>query len=98
MPFFQDLSMTQWRHLMRLIYLFFPHMRKMKGWLRHGENCLNAKNDAEFRKHIEMLIENKEMRLKLGQGAKALAESKSIDILSRNAGDIYKKLLNWDIK
>lgn len=69
-----------------------------EGWLRHGENCLKAKNDAEFRKHIEMLIENKEMRLKLGQGAKALAESKSIDILSRNAGDIYKKLLNWDIK
>ena len=69
-----------------------------EGWLEHGENCLKAKSDEEFKKHVKMLLENKEMRLKLGQGAKILAERKSINALSRKANDAYIKLLNDDIK
>ena len=63
-----------------------------KGWLEHGENCLKAKSNEEFKRYIEMLLEDKNMRLKLGHGAKILAENKSIEALSKKVMDIYAKL------
>jgi len=38
------------------------------------------------------LLEDKNMRLKLGHGAKILAENKSIEALSKKVMDIYAKL------
>lgn len=62
-------------------------------WLFHGENCLKARTNEEFEKCIKMLIEDKNLREKLGRNAKILAQENSIETLSQSLELIYKKLI-----
>jgi 1,2-diacylglycerol-3-alpha-glucose alpha-1,2-glucosyltransferase len=65
-----------------------------KGWLIHGKNCLKAKNDKEFEKYLRKLIENENLRKKLGKNAKILAGDKSVQNLAKKTLLEYKKLIN----
>ena len=62
-------------------------------WLIHGENCLKAKNDGEFKKYLGELISDPDLRKKLGAGALALAQSRSKPVLARKLKEIYTSLL-----
>lgn len=64
-----------------------------QGWLIHNQNCLKAKNDKEFEKYLKELINDKDLCNRLGNGAKKLAEEKSIESLSQKALVEYKNLL-----
>lgn len=63
------------------------------GWLVHGENCLKAKNNEEFEKYLRQLIDDKNLREKLGENAKILAQKENIKILSQKMFENYEKLL-----
>ncbi|MEI6498798.1 MAG: glycosyltransferase family 4 protein [bacterium] len=64
-----------------------------EGWLVHGENCLKAKNDEEFVKYLEQLINDPKLREHLGQNANKLAKTRSIGVVSGKALVVYKKLM-----
>jgi len=62
-------------------------------WLRDGENCLKAKNNEEFKTCIERLINDENLRNRLIEGAKILAQQESIETLNKNLFMTYQKLL-----
>ncbi|MFA6171249.1 MAG: glycosyltransferase family 4 protein [Patescibacteria group bacterium] len=64
-----------------------------EGWLKHGENCLKAKNDNEFSKYLNELLRDEDLRKKLGIGALALAQSKSKSVLALKLKEVYDLLL-----
>jgi 1,2-diacylglycerol-3-alpha-glucose alpha-1,2-glucosyltransferase len=64
------------------------------GWLRHGENCLKAKNSHEFEIYLQKLIEDSELRKRLKEKALLLAKENSLQALSEKTGVIYKNLLD----
>jgi glycosyltransferase involved in cell wall biosynthesis len=64
-----------------------------EGWLRHGENCLKAKNEAEFDMYLKMLIEDAEMRQRLGKEAHLLAEEHSLETVRKKFESIIKKAI-----
>ena len=64
------------------------------GWLIHQKNCLKAKNDAEFERYLNLLMADKNLRNKLGENAKLMAQNESIEALSRKIELEYKKLLS----
>ena len=62
-------------------------------WLKHGINCLKAKNDGEFKAHLKNVIKDKKLREKLSKGALKLAVSEDIKIQSKKLLGTYKKIL-----
>jgi 1,2-diacylglycerol-3-alpha-glucose alpha-1,2-glucosyltransferase len=64
-----------------------------KGWLRHGENCLKAKNGNEFKMYLGELMKDTDLRKRLGEKALLLAKENSLQALSIKMNDIYNKLL-----
>jgi 1,2-diacylglycerol-3-alpha-glucose alpha-1,2-glucosyltransferase len=63
-----------------------------QGWLRHGENCLKAKNFGEFEKYLKMLAEDKDLRERLGQNALKLAGENSLERLKEKTLSVYENL------
>ncbi|MCL5004489.1 MAG: glycosyltransferase family 4 protein [Patescibacteria group bacterium] len=63
------------------------------GWLIHGVNCLKAKNEKEFEDYLNQLTNDENLRKKLGENAKILAQEKSTEVLKVKTLSIYKKLL-----
>ncbi|MCX6701771.1 MAG: glycosyltransferase family 4 protein [Candidatus Zambryskibacteria bacterium] len=49
-----------------------------EGWLVHNVNCLKAKDESEFEVCLNNLLEDNELRDKLGKNALLLAEKESI--------------------
>lgn len=64
-----------------------------KGWMVDEKNCLMAKTDAEFEMRLKELIENPELRKKLGENAKIMANERSMEALGTKTLGVYKKLL-----
>jgi 1,2-diacylglycerol-3-alpha-glucose alpha-1,2-glucosyltransferase len=64
-----------------------------RGWLVDGENCLKAKDEADFIVKLGRLIEDKDLRAKLSRGALELAKHESLETLSNRLEQIYKGLL-----
>jgi len=64
-----------------------------QGWLKHGVNCLKAKNNDEFKICLNSLINDQNLRDKLSQGAKILAQKESIEVLNKQLFLIYQRLL-----
>ncbi|MFH1346805.1 MAG: glycosyltransferase family 4 protein [Spirochaetota bacterium] len=62
-------------------------------WLKDGINCLKAKNNEEFKIHLENIIKDKKLREKLSKGALKLAESEDIKTQSKKLLETYQKLL-----
>lgn len=55
----------------------------------HGENCLKGEGPKEFREHLERLRDNPELREKLGENARELAERRTLDQVQKK----YEKCL-----
>ncbi len=64
-----------------------------KGWLIHKENCFKARSQEEFENYVEMLLNDKELREKMGQKAYELAQKNSIENIGRKFLTIYDNLL-----
>jgi 1,2-diacylglycerol-3-alpha-glucose alpha-1,2-glucosyltransferase len=65
-----------------------------RSWLRHGENCLKGDSADTFAEAIEQMRQDGEMRERLRQGARKLAEehdiSRTVDLLA----DVYTRLVS----
>lgn len=64
-----------------------------RGWLKHGENCLKARSAGEFEKYLEKLIEDGELRKRLGENARRMARDHDIRTLAKKTQDIYNTLV-----
>lgn len=64
-----------------------------QGWLVHGENCLKAKNNEEFSSHLKKLLEDGNLRKRLGENAKILAQKESLPEMAKKTLAIYQNLL-----
>ncbi len=64
-----------------------------KGWLIHQENCLKAKNDKEFKKYLNLLIKDKNLRERLGKNALKMAQDEDILEIAKKTKRIYENLL-----
>lgn len=62
-----------------------------QGWLIHGENCLKAKTDEEFIRHLDNLSKDINLRQKLSAGAKSLAKKEDIKVLGENLMKVYRQ-------
>ncbi len=65
-----------------------------KDWFTDGENCLKARSPEGFSKALRELKEDRELREKIGQNAKALAEEHTLDALADQLNSLYKDLDN----
>ncbi|MCX6731893.1 MAG: glycosyltransferase family 4 protein [Candidatus Parcubacteria bacterium] len=65
-----------------------------RDWLKHGENCLKAKNNEEFKICLDRLINDQNLKNRLSEGAKILAQKESIDFLNKNLFLTYQRLLS----
>lgn len=63
------------------------------GWLEHHVNCLKAKTEEEFTQCLKMLIENKELRNRLGKAALALAQEESLFNQAKKMEIIYNLII-----
>lgn len=64
-----------------------------RGWLADGENCLIAKNEAEFADKLEKLLNDSGLRERLGKAAEKMAESHNLKNIGKKLIDIYQSLL-----
>jgi 1,2-diacylglycerol-3-alpha-glucose alpha-1,2-glucosyltransferase len=63
-------------------------------WLKNGENCLKAKDNADFGPRLERIIADDNLNKKLREGAAALAREEDIDVLNKKLMATYKNLLS----
>lgn len=64
-----------------------------EGWLIDRKNCLKAKNDEEFAECVNMLLNNSDLREKLGKESLSLAADHNLIRIKDNLAGIYDKLL-----
>lgn len=64
-----------------------------RGWLFDGENCLKAKNDDEFADCVTRLTGDQNLKNKLLENAKLLAQENSIESLNKKLLMAYQELL-----
>lgn len=64
-----------------------------QGWLKDGANCLKAKNDDEFKIYLNSLINDQNLKNRLSEGIKILAQKESIDFLNKKLFLTYQRLL-----
>ncbi len=62
-------------------------------WLRAGENCLKAKSDDEFTSCLERLLNDPDLKKKLSDNAKVLAQEENISAQNKKLLTIYQRLL-----
>ncbi len=62
-------------------------------WLIDNVNCLKAKNDEEFKTCLDRIINDTDLRQRLIEGAKILAQNEDIKTLNQKLLKIYEKLL-----
>lgn len=64
-----------------------------RGWLRHNENCLLAKNEGEAEKYLNLLIADETLRKHLSAKALEMSKTEDIKITSQKLLKNYKTLL-----
>ena len=62
-------------------------------WLKNEVNCLKAKNEEEFKPHLDRLINDSQLKATLGTNAKILAQDEDIKTLNKKLLTIYQNLL-----
>jgi len=62
-------------------------------WLKDGINCLKAKEEKDFEPCLKRLIENQELKNKLSENAKLLAQEEDIKELNKKLLITYQRLL-----
>jgi 1,2-diacylglycerol-3-alpha-glucose alpha-1,2-glucosyltransferase len=61
--------------------------------LEHGVHCLKGNSVDEFRRHIELLQGNPELREQLGKNARELAEQYTLDMIGERLETVYHRVL-----
>jgi 1,2-diacylglycerol-3-alpha-glucose alpha-1,2-glucosyltransferase len=64
------------------------------GWLIDNENCLKANNTQEFQTCLERLSRDQNLKNKLIEGAKILAQQNSIEFLNKRLMQTYQELVS----
>ena len=64
-----------------------------EGWLVHEENCLKAKDDADFAVKLKRLIEDGALRERLTANTKQLAQHHSLEAVASRLKEMYASLL-----
>jgi 1,2-diacylglycerol-3-alpha-glucose alpha-1,2-glucosyltransferase len=62
-------------------------------WLIDPDNCLKANNNEEFTRHVKTLIEDANLRRKLGQKAYRMSRRQSLRIVGGRLKSAYETLL-----
>ena len=65
-----------------------------EGWLIHGENCLKCSTERDFEEAVRIILEDEDLRRKLGRNSRKLAERNSLKIIGRELKKIYEEVLN----
>ncbi|MCJ7479105.1 MAG: glycosyltransferase [Candidatus Nanohaloarchaeota archaeon QJJ-7] len=63
-----------------------------EGWLEHGENCLKADSLDGFIEHLERLEEDKELRERLGENAREMAEDHTLEKVGERLEGVYQEV------
>lgn len=63
------------------------------GWLEDGINCLKAKNNQEFKKHLTTLIEDQKFRNKLAKKAYEMAKKHSLEKVGKELKNAYQTIV-----
>ncbi|PTD93731.1 glycosyl transferase family 1 [archaeon SCG-AAA382B04] len=61
-------------------------------YLKHEKNCLKAKKEEEFKKHLDILLNNENLRNKLSKNARMSAEQHSLKKIGNRLKKIYKEI------
>lgn len=64
-----------------------------EGWLFHEKNCLKASSDEELVEHIKRVKNQPELRDKLAENAKQLAEERTLDVVGEKLERAYHDVL-----
>ena len=64
-----------------------------EGWLTHGVNCLKAKDNQEFEKHIISLIDDEDLRGKLAENAYRMSQEHALKKVGAQMKEAYETLL-----
>jgi glycosyltransferase involved in cell wall biosynthesis len=62
-------------------------------WLKEGENCLKAKDNAEFEEYVRSLLEDDITRLKLAKAAKKMSEEHDLKVVGKKLITTYEKAM-----
>jgi len=63
------------------------------GWLEHGKNCLKARNNSEFEKHITHLMEDKKLAARYGRKAYDMSRKHTLKKVGAELKKAYETLL-----
>ncbi|MDD2333336.1 MAG: glycosyltransferase [Mesotoga sp.] len=63
-------------------------------WMKHEENCLKGKDNQEFIKHIDRLLESNNLRKKLSSCGKETALERDLSIIGQKLKNIYLEVLD----
>ncbi|WP_458204722.1 glycosyltransferase family 4 protein [Haladaptatus sp. NG-SE-30] len=59
----------------------------------HGEDCLKCETEAEFRRALELLAQNPDLRDRLGENAKETASEHSLERVGEQLAATYRELV-----
>ncbi|MBI3305266.1 glycosyltransferase family 4 protein [Candidatus Parcubacteria bacterium] len=68
-----------------------------KDWLTHEENCLKAKDEADFAIHLKRLVEDATLRARLAANAKQMVQHHSLEAVAARLKEMYGSLLNQEL-
>ena len=62
------------------------------GWLEDGKHCLKGEDSNDFAELLDKLREDDNLRDKLSENAKKMAENHSLDKIGKKLHQTYRKL------
>ncbi|MFB6181146.1 MAG: glycosyltransferase family 4 protein [Candidatus Nanohalobium sp.] len=62
------------------------------GWLEHEKHCLKADDPEGFKEQIQRLKQNPELREKIGENARQMAEQHTLDKIGEKLKKVYEKV------
>ncbi|MBI2624656.1 glycosyltransferase family 4 protein [Candidatus Parcubacteria bacterium] len=69
-----------------------------EGWLKHEENCLKAKDEADFAVQLKRLLEDASLRERLVANAKITAQHHGLEAVANRLKEMYASLLTDELK
>ncbi len=69
-----------------------------EGWLHHEQNCLKAKDEADFAVQLKRLIDDPALRERLAGSAKTMAQHHSLEAVANRLKEMYAALLTDELK
>jgi 1,2-diacylglycerol-3-alpha-glucose alpha-1,2-glucosyltransferase len=63
------------------------------GWLLDGKNCLKARDNVEFARHLSALMDDERLRTRLGEKARKMSREHSLRKVGSQLKHAYERLL-----